>query len=887
MIQNWSKPNMHLRIKHPSATMIIVAVSVLFRVNPAQGVANVLENAATSRHLPIAAMVGEPTGQNVTSASQQETLRVSLNASSPVIKASEKVTTHAIVSGGTPSYKYEWFDGKRKSEAVAPNVVWTHLGVRTNSIKVIVTDALGAHAEALIEIIVKPAGIASTPVVPAEETPVVSRKIYPGDQEQHVELNRDVSIILPAGAFNQKRTISLSSLTATPLNKLKGFTRLYSYKIDSTPNTFDKEITLAFSYDPKLFTKDSIPPEDAMAVSYWHDSLKQWKEVPFTIDRQNHLLKVKTRHLSDWDIAAMIGHFACEELDALKDDTNYTISNVKNKLNNGLIKPLKSCKFWWSDDNTSDSGVAVSPHFKIHFTAEKAFKVNLSEEREAHLIPGTELIDRRLTNPRNSRNFLVYLLKDYLEQIYQNYREAGFPPFDCKINVYLEKLGGGSPHYSPWTGRMVIDENPAGRDEMETRHEMAHELFHEFQDNDAGISLQGSKQNFRAYADIGIFANKSWFIEATADYAADKIAFSKNHPDGEGGEKISNGQNRQTNRMGSNIMLENYLQRSITTFDERHEYWTAYFIQYLADQKVNFKGMWDAVKTSAGDGVEALSDYIQKTGKKTLPGYYNGFAHDFMFGSIIPNQIKNKSMPGGVVNMHHLRQADDSTPKSIYETIPGNYASYIFAIKTNNRSTRDKTRSIQVWVEKRGDQTAFGSVVWPEGVNGQIYWSKDGSRSDAIALATLNHDKGMIGPVNLEMAEESVAYILMTNGGRNDLPVSIEIREAAITPSPAPTPAPVTSPAQKDEDLQECTVYGFWVYSVTVSFYQNDQLIASTSYAAPKLRCLLHVPPGKYRIVIKFREFKADDPEKTITINREVLRKGINNFSWEYANPDK
>jgi hypothetical protein len=39
--------------------------------------------------------------------------------------------------------------------------------------------------------------------------------------------------------------------------------------------------------------------------------------------------------------------------------------------------------------------------------------------------------------------------------------------------------------------------------------------------------------------------------------------------------------------------------------------------------------------------------------------------------------------------------------------------------------------------------------------------------------------------------------------------------------------------------------------------------------------------------VIKFREFKADDPEKTITINREVLRKGINNFSWEYANPDK
>jgi len=225
-------------------------------------------------------------------------------------------------------------------------------------------------------------------------------------------------------------------------------------------------------------------------------------------------------------------------------------------------------------------------------------------------------------------------------------------------------------------------------------------------------------------------------------------------------------------------------------------------------------------------------------------------------------------MPGGVVNMHHLRQADDSTPKSIYETIPGNYASYIFAIKPTTDQSGIKHALFKYGLKKGATRQLSVPSCGRKASMDKFIGQKMGLDQTQSRWATLNHDKGMIGPVNLEMAEESVAYILMTNGGRNDLPVSIEIREAAITPSPAPTPAPVTSPAQKDEDLQECTVYGFWVYSVTVSFYQNDQLIASTSYAAPKLPLSLACPAGKVSYRDKFREFKADDPEKTITINR-------------------
>jgi hypothetical protein len=90
--------------------------------------------------------------------SSRNPLGVDVKSSQSAIVVGEKVTTSAMVSGGTPPYRYEWFDGRRKSNANTPNVVWQNAGMGTHDLKVVVTDASGSSAEAHARITVRAAG---------------------------------------------------------------------------------------------------------------------------------------------------------------------------------------------------------------------------------------------------------------------------------------------------------------------------------------------------------------------------------------------------------------------------------------------------------------------------------------------------------------------------------------------------------------------------------------------------------------------------------------------------------------------------------------------------------------------------------------------------------
>jgi hypothetical protein len=96
-------------------------------------------------------------------------LRVTIDPDQVTLSSGEKVTTRASASGGTPPYRYEWYNGAKRSDITQPSITWTLRGAGTRNIRIVVTDAAGHSAEAQSRITVQeatPSQPSSTPAIP-------------------------------------------------------------------------------------------------------------------------------------------------------------------------------------------------------------------------------------------------------------------------------------------------------------------------------------------------------------------------------------------------------------------------------------------------------------------------------------------------------------------------------------------------------------------------------------------------------------------------------------------------------------------------------------------------------------------------------------------------
>ena len=159
---------------------------------------------------------------------------------------------------------------------------------------------------------------------------------------------------------------------------------------------------------------------------------------------------------------------------------------------------------------------------------------------------------------------------------------------------------------------------PEKFDDLETaKFDAAHELFH---------VVQAQTYNMT----YNVVTNR-WFFEATADYAAGRIAQS-------------------SDRMGASIDVR-YLETSITAEDDVHEYSTSRFFDYLVTiAGMDFKEMWDAVATSrTGTKLGPLDDYLKSRfgAGNGLDYQYRQFARFFVFDASSPMpgpQLKGENL---------------------------------------------------------------------------------------------------------------------------------------------------------------------------------------------------------------------------------------------------
>lgn len=215
-----------------------------------------------------------------------------------------------------------------------------------------------------------------------------------------------------------------------------------------------------------------------------------------------------------------------------------------------------------------------------------------------------------LNAPYGGPELLAAIVGGYLEDAWTAY--AGYAKPAGKIEVYLDDLGvEGSPSYNG-----TISVNAPYVDTLqELKFDMAHELFH---------AVQHAR-----YGSLFAMWRVRWWVEATADYAAGRIASAINPVAGT--EAL----------MGEGIQAR-YLERTLDDDPEvgdRHKYHGAHFLDFLVRGGADFANIFSFTSDPAGDPTRPLTrldDYLAIVSLGGIVHQYDAFARYFMFDPTSP-----------------------------------------------------------------------------------------------------------------------------------------------------------------------------------------------------------------------------------------------------------
>ncbi|MFH0778020.1 MAG: PKD domain-containing protein, partial [Candidatus Eisenbacteria bacterium] len=250
--------------------------------------------------------------------------------------------------------------------------------------------------------------------------------------------------------------------------------------------------------------------------------------------------------------------------------------------------------------------------------------------------------------------------------------------------------------YDWLTGTIYLAHDYESEDQL--KHECAHELFHAVQNDYMMTPRMGSRR---------------WWMDATADYAAEKIAW---------GGRI--------HTMGKGIDFK-YIEAALTYAGASgpidwadHEYQTAHLIDYLVRRGVNFKEMFDAVMAQSQDPADVIpiiNKCVQTATGSTLFDLYREFIRSLLFDPSFlipePDPVTHKPKDlyeRGASTKSTMGKADTSLPVWKAEMEP-DFGAKLWGIKAEIDKAKGNTRTLRVeLVDKSGPLTYAEVYVLPE-----------------------------------------------------------------------------------------------------------------------------------------------------------------------------
>ena len=176
---------------------------------------------------------------------------------------------------------------------------------------------------------------------------------------------------------------------------------------------------------------------------------------------------------------------------------------------------------------------------------------------------------------------------EFLETAYKAYAAEGYSLPGGKIDVEVYDYNDSELGSLSGIIRISTISWQAYHDPDKLKHDIGHELFHAVQRTTLGIKN---------------YLSRKWWDEATADYAADMIAWQGS-----------------IHAMGMDIRPK-YLESPVTSTTDMHDYSTSHFIDYLVknQQVYAFSDLWFQTADGGNDVLSTLVAKIKNPKASTM-----------------------------------------------------------------------------------------------------------------------------------------------------------------------------------------------------------------------------------------------------------------------------
>ncbi len=577
---------------------------------------------------------------------------------------------------------------------------------------------------------------------PQESGTESTGRVTPGGGHQAFSLGDQVTVVVPPGAVDAPADLVIRPADGVPEAGWSAMRAGRVFDVSVSGRTlFKKPLALTLSYDPDLVPKGADPAL-SVAAAYYDEGSREWVVVPAAVDTARRRVAFLTEHLCKWTV--LYRQLGWETHASRHFNIVHRPVDAIAFLKGGQKGSLFADRF------VKDLGEWLDQAYEAY-------------EKQGFTMPGFELVpaeaplsEARVVPPATLPGF-ERLIDGAGALILEN-RKVPIWAFVGSATAYWGSQAQEAA-WNPKSGNILF---PTGFDSPEVcRHEASHELFHAVQNR---------------YFNIASMAVRRWWVEATADYAAARIAIGETGP---------------APNMGAAIKPR-YLERCISFLipddkgdqpDSFHEYSTAHFVDYLVSRGAGFKAMWDAVARPGLADLTQVLDPLDKHlkerfgEKRGLAAFYADFARFYLFDPASPLRLKAGETLRSTAATR-LDTLDPGASAAFTFSLEPSFTARLWSVKPKWDANRP-TRKVKVTAPRRAAGVSLFLYRLPEGRRLAGGGGFEAELGDKPLVLSIGQDDHLL-----------VLAVRAFEGGKASAEVRMEdLAEPAKVKAPPPAPA--------------------------------------------------------------------------------------------------
>jgi hypothetical protein len=539
-------------------------------------------------------------------------------------------------------------------------------------------------------------------------------------------LDGGINVTIPMDAATTATAAIVSTLTGSEPGSPKIEEIIASYEVSiGTQHNFTPPLTIDIPYDVTKLPNDLVIPHRVLlSPAYFDTTQKEWVEMAYKVDPARGIVTVTTDHLCSLAVRTMLGAMGC---------------------------PAPAIAGTLRITGDGDNRLVWENQGRFHFF------FNTAE-----------------TNDNTGAKGIWYHTDDSI-----NPAIADLPVFVKDAIPYFQHAAVAYAKFrQPEHQRVVISDVTSS-----SRSKITGDISLRFSSSPVALKMDSAHEYFHSvqnkYFNIMGMSARKWWIEATADYAADVVAWGGIQQ--MGGEVVSPRYMEKALTYAAPLLSVRDVLKAATDALVRenllrddphsyHEYTTAHFISFLVARRgVAFLDLWEGVAAQSTDARTALDATLRALTGRGLGAHYRDFARFWAFDATSPVRTILKKTVLDVEDPRLSQRVEDVTKSlSLSVVLEGEHSAKIIGLAAPATGAK---RSLRISAPSLPTDTLIDVYASTA--------SETFSLVGSLELATATLDAAFGAGTDL--------YLLVVNNATSSATVPISITEVTTTVPPPPT----------------------------------------------------------------------------------------------------